>query len=268
MPANTSAIAEAVSCETCHGPASNYIRSHTRKDLSRPEKRVDGLRDLTILYNRANSCVACHQRVDSALLDVGHPELLFEMDGQAASMPRHWHERETNTHAAAWLTGQAAALRELTAQAMEEGKASDRVFAQWQSVLWAINAALPNGPLSGFETNTVASTDRLKQLHGAADKLALDAPGLTKGNEKTLLDNLTKSEVQFASAPPGSTVCATRAERLVVALDRFLYTLPKDRATTPRERSDELFRLVQSRPDFSPERFANALKDFRAALTR
>src|SRR5262245_36501953 len=133
LPANTSVVSEAVSCESCHGPAEKYIRSHTRKDLNRAEKLLDGLRDLTILYNRANSCVACHQVVPSELLEAGHPELLFELDGQAAAMPRHWREREGNTHAAAWVTGQAAALRELTWQLIDEvkgGKNSDRARSE------------------------------------------------------------------------------------------------------------------------------------------
>jgi hypothetical protein len=268
LPANTTSLAEAVSCETCHGPARNYLRSHTRTDLARAEKLADGLRDLTILYNRANNCVACHQRVDSALLEVGHPELLFEMDGQTASMPRHWRERETNTHAAAWLTGQATALRELTAQIRNESRGSDRVFVQWQSVLWVINAALPNGPISNFDTNTVASAEKLQQLHAAADKLALEGSSLTTGRERTLLENVAKIEAGFASAPLGSMIYAARAERLVVAIDRLLYGLPKDRPATLQERSDELFRLVQSRPDFSPERFASALKNFRNAIPR
>src|SRR5690606_36199197 len=103
LPSGSSASAEAVSCETCHGPAGNYLRSHTRQDLTRAQKALDGLRDLTILYNRANNCVACHQVLDSSLLAAGHPELIFELDGQSAAMPRHWKDGATNTHAAAWL---------------------------------------------------------------------------------------------------------------------------------------------------------------------
>jgi hypothetical protein len=270
MPASSSPTAEAISCESCHGPAENYLRSHTRKDLTRAEKLVDGLRDLTILYNRANSCVTCHQAVDSKLLEAGHPELLFDLDGQTASMPRHWRERESNTHAAAWLAGQAAALRELTAELQREtktAKTSERVFLQWQSALWVINAALPNGSFSGFDTNSFSSAEGLKSLHAAADKLALEASSLTKGRERVLLQNLAGVEVNFASAPVGSPVYATRAERLAVALDRLLYTEIKDRRATLQERADELFRLVQSRPDFNPARFAEALKAFRDAIS-
>src|SRR5262249_51493806 len=156
-----------------------------RPDLNRAQKQLDGLHDLTLLYNRANNCVACHQAVDPQLLEVGHPELLFELDGQTASMPRHWRERETNTHATAWLTGQAAALRELTAQLMtqQQRDSASRVFIQWQSALWVINAALPANPLSAFDTNSISSPDKLKELHRAADKLALEAHSFANTGE-------------------------------------------------------------------------------------
>ncbi len=94
IPPHLNASVEAVSCESCHGPASEYLRSHTRPDLNRAQKATDGLRDLTVLYNRANACVACHQAIDPALLQAGHPELIFELDGQTTAMPRHWRERD------------------------------------------------------------------------------------------------------------------------------------------------------------------------------
>ena len=59
---------EGVSCESCHGPAEKWIRSHTRPDFSHKDRVLLGLRDLNHLYVRANSCVACHQTVDPALL--------------------------------------------------------------------------------------------------------------------------------------------------------------------------------------------------------
>ncbi|HZQ47764.1 MAG TPA: multiheme c-type cytochrome, partial [Verrucomicrobiae bacterium] len=72
-----------VSCESCHGRAENWLRSHTRPDFTHQDRIHAGMRDLENLYVRANSCVACHQNVDADLLQAGHPELIFELDGQA-----------------------------------------------------------------------------------------------------------------------------------------------------------------------------------------
>ena len=76
--------------------------------------------DLKNLYVRANTCVACHQNVPQALLAAGHPELIFELDGQAVSQPKHWSEAADWNGAQAWFVGQAVALREMSWQASKE----------------------------------------------------------------------------------------------------------------------------------------------------
>ena len=54
-------VSEGVSCESCHGAAENWLRSHTRTDYTRADRTTAGVRDLQNLYVRANTCVACHQ---------------------------------------------------------------------------------------------------------------------------------------------------------------------------------------------------------------
>jgi hypothetical protein len=60
---------------------------------------------------------------------------------------------------------------------------------------------------------------------------------------------------------------ACRAERLVMALDRLL---PSESDAGRRQAAsaclDRLFRLVQSRGDFSPTQFARELEGFRTAM--
>src|SRR6185436_18970049 len=80
---------EGVSCESCHNAAEPWIRTHTRTDISYQDKVNAGMRDLKNLYVRANTCVACHQNLDPQIRQVGHPELIFELDGQCVTMPRH-----------------------------------------------------------------------------------------------------------------------------------------------------------------------------------
>ena len=48
------------------------------------------MRDLRSFYVRANTCVACHQNLESDLLDAGHPQLLFELDSQSILYRTLW----------------------------------------------------------------------------------------------------------------------------------------------------------------------------------
>ena len=131
-------ISEGVSCESCHGPAEAWLRSHTRSDWTHADRVFAGMRDLKSLYVRANTCVACHQTVGSSLLKAGHPELIFELDGQCASEPRHWREKEGWSGAQAWLVGQAVALREMSWQLSRETESSDDLKARWSALLWLL----------------------------------------------------------------------------------------------------------------------------------
>ena len=74
------------------------------------------MRDLQNLYVRANTCVACHQNVDTDILKAGHPELIFELDGQSVAEPKHWSAEKNGNGAQVWLVGQAVALREMSWQ--------------------------------------------------------------------------------------------------------------------------------------------------------
>ena len=57
--ASTAHPDEGVSCESCHGAASGWLRGHTRKDWTYNTRVGAGMRDLRSLYVRANACVAC-----------------------------------------------------------------------------------------------------------------------------------------------------------------------------------------------------------------
>ena len=83
---------EGVSCESCHSAAGPWLRGHTRKDWSYAMRVTAGMRDLRSFYVRANTCVACHQNLDSDILKAGHPELTFELDGQSVAEPKHWRD--------------------------------------------------------------------------------------------------------------------------------------------------------------------------------
>jgi hypothetical protein len=231
---------EGVSCESCHNAAEPWLLTHTRKDLQYQQKVAAGLRDLKNLYVRANTCVACHQNVDGELRTAGHPELTFELDGQCATMPRHWAETNRWRGAQAWWVGQAVALREGAAQA--EGKASPDVPSRNAALAWLLG---------------------IPAERGAADNLAREAAGQnwSEPEVRSRLEKLASTHAQFADGESSPEV-AQRAERLVLGLERFMVALKWSKHPTLSPKLDQLFQDIQSRPDFAPKDFAAHLKAF------
>jgi hypothetical protein len=61
-----------VSCEACHNPAENWLRFHTRPDISHAQRVAAGLRDLESTYQRANTTRPSTQRTPAALAGLHH----------------------------------------------------------------------------------------------------------------------------------------------------------------------------------------------------
>ena len=236
---------EGVSCESCHNAAENWLLTHTRTDLKYEQKVAAGMRDLKNLYVRANTCVACHQNLDPELRAAGHPELTFELDGQCVAMPRHWSETNRLRGAQAWFVGQAVAAREAAAQSAD-AKASDEVRQRAA----ALSALL-----------SIAPEPR------AADDLAREVAGQNWNDAEIRgrLARLSATHTAFADAKASAEV-AQRAERTVLGLERLLVSLKWNKHAALSPKLDELFKAVQSRPDFSPAAFAAHLKSFSDAV--
>ena len=88
-------IADGVSCESCHGPASAWLGPHTTRDWPHEKSVALGMRDMGNVVQRANLCLECHlgtkeKFVDHEMIAAGHPDLYFELDSFSAVMPRHW----------------------------------------------------------------------------------------------------------------------------------------------------------------------------------
>jgi len=265
-------VSEGVSCESCHGPAENWLRAHTRTDWTRADRTAAGMRDLQNLYVRANVCVACHQNVDADILAAGHPELVFELDGQSVAEPKHWPAEKNGNGAQAWLVGQAVALREMSWQLASEKSPTESEINQWRGLVWLVNRAgkmdptLPAPPDITFRPNE--ENFRLVQKWG--DALAMTAAKIswTEKLSQETLSALANTTADFG-AGISQPVSARRAGRLVLALDRLVAALPELKNNKPVQSAlDQLFRLAQSIPDFDSTKFAAALADFSRALAQ
>src|SRR5579859_93985 len=118
---------DGVSCESCHGPASNWLGPHTTKGWTHQQSIEAGMRDERDPIHRTETCLACHlgtreKFVDHEMIAAGHPDLYFELDSFSAVMPRHWKTpRESTpgkpvedaawTGVRDWSVGQAVQLR-------------------------------------------------------------------------------------------------------------------------------------------------------------
>jgi hypothetical protein len=256
LQANRLDITKGVSCESCHGPAENWIRRHTRADVTHEDRVNAGMRDLENLYVRANTCVACHQNVPSKLLAAGHPELIFELDGQAISEPKHWTEPADWNGAQTWLVGQAVALREMSWALAHEQNLSENQINQWKALAWWIQKAarlepsLPAVPDITFRP----LTEHFEIVQKWSDEFAKSVAKNQWEAKLTdkLLNELSKDWEQIA----GKELQARRAERLVLGLDRLVLASDKKLRSALDANVNELYSLVQSLPDFDPTKFA------------
>lgn len=257
---------EGVSCESCHGPAETWLRSHTRTDYTPTDRTAAGMRDLQNLYVRANVCVACHQTVSPPLLQAGHPELIFELDGQSVAEPKHWSAGKNGSGAQAWLVGQAVALRETSWELAGEKSPLENELNRWRGLVWLVARASENQPALPATPSPMFRPDEagFQAAQKWADQLALKAAELpwTDDLTESILSALAKTAPDFAETVP-PPVQARRAERLVLALDRLLAAKNSHQANGEL---NQLFRLVQSLPDFDPNAFNAALQKFSQAV--
>jgi hypothetical protein len=129
---NFDVISDGVGCESCHGPASQWIGEHYQGKLAPQAKERLGMWDTDQLLVRAQVCVECHvggpdREVNHDLIAAGHPRLQFEMGAYFAALPKHWIDakdregREAAFDARLWALGQVstsqAALEQLARRA-------------------------------------------------------------------------------------------------------------------------------------------------------
>jgi Cytochrome c554 and c-prime len=258
--ASTADPMEGVSCESCHNGAAAWLRGHTRPDWNYADRVHAGLRDLRSAYVRANTCVTCHQVIDPALITAGHPELTFELDGQSASEPRHWEEKDAWFGPKAWLVGQAVALREICQQ-LEKASNPD-LIDQRNALVWLFSrgcfieapekadgenqyyADWANGTAKSFSAN------EWKPTMSSDGLIALAAT-----SSSFLDNNISLAEREL------------RAERLVLGLDRLFKSLHKDSSAPGHAELAALFDAVQDRAAFNPQQFSTLLQKFADAAT-
>ena len=264
------AVTEGVSCESCHGPAENWIRSHTRPDYTHADRVASGMRDLRNLYVRANTCVACHENIDPEIRAAGHPELIFELDGQSVAMPKHWSEDVDSPALFVWQVGQFVALRELSWELSREKSPSEDLMDRWNGLTWIVQ---PSVFSDIFPPTFQFPPDNLLKTQVEADKLAREFGSQSEQQKKSAPEWTRKSILKLAATSEAFQeknvpvrIQARRAELLVLALDRLGTGINAYTNSAANQSLNKLFADAQSLPDFNPTQFANDLNTFHSSV--
>jgi Cytochrome c554 and c-prime len=253
-----------VGCESCHGPAENWLRFHTRPDVNFQQIVAAGLRDLNDIYGRANTCIACHLNLDEKVRAAGHPELYFELDSQCLAEPPHYKDERPALGPRSWLTGQAAALREMSWKLAAER--DERLVTRWKAVVWLLgktDAGKKELPLG----------ENFTAMQGAADKLARDAAKTLWTREQVIkqLNTYISTRADFTDPKADKVDLRRRAEVLIPAIDRLWQGAKKQGAAANPEMDSALESaalLAREQDDFDPARFATALERLERAAAR
>jgi hypothetical protein len=133
--ARTFDLTDGVSCENCHGPASNWLGPHTTKGWTHQQSVAAGMYDTRDFVRRSEKCLTCHlgtpqKFVDHEMIAAGHPDLYFELASFSAVMPKHWQDKKDDSweDVRALATGQAILLREQLRRVARTGVAEYSVL--------------------------------------------------------------------------------------------------------------------------------------------
>lgn len=114
-------MSDGIGCETCHGGAEKWLKSHTNKKATHTQNLEKGLYPTDNIVSRARLCMSCHygnkdQFVTHDIMGAGHPRISFELDTFTELQPKHftqdkdYAERKTAySSVKAWAVGQAVA---------------------------------------------------------------------------------------------------------------------------------------------------------------
>jgi hypothetical protein len=114
-------VSRGIGCESCHGPAKDWIAVHYERDVSRERLVELGMIDTKNLAVRAEQCAGCHvgdtdKDMNHDMIAAGHPPLRFELSAYHDLIrQKHWPPAERirtpEFKAQLWAAGQVAVAR-------------------------------------------------------------------------------------------------------------------------------------------------------------
>ncbi|MBL0140831.1 MAG: hypothetical protein IPP91_01900 [Betaproteobacteria bacterium] len=133
---------DGVSCEACHGPAENWIKSHVAPGATHEENVKNGLYPTDEPVALARLCLSCHSGnkdkfVTHRIMGAGHPRISFELDTFTQTQPPHfvvdadWQKRKGRWDGVrVWAIGQALAAQESLDVVLDPKRGRDGLFPE------------------------------------------------------------------------------------------------------------------------------------------
>lgn len=260
-----------VSCESCHGPAEFWLRSHTRTDYTHEMRLQLGMRDTKNLYGRANVCVGCHQNLDPEIVANGHVPLTFEFDDYDTRETAHWKDKGEWLGPRRWLTGQAVALREVS-WLLSKTTPNPRAAAgvkdlqdRFDALSWLVRKTPTGNSIGGSDYGaTQAGSDRVAR--------AAATETWTKESTKQLFRTLAGARSDFGKGnAKASSVSAKRGYYLAIALRRLYIALRDEggmQSPNIEKSLDALFELTKNETNFDGDGFGRMLEQIEIELAK
>lgn len=139
-------ITDGVTCESCHGPAEKWVKTHVEPDTggaAQHAKNVeDGMYPTSDPAARAKLCMSCHygnkdKLVTHRIMGAGHPRMSFELDTFTEIAPKHFvidkdysERKKVWDGAKTWAIGQALAVSETMTILADPKRGRDGVFPE------------------------------------------------------------------------------------------------------------------------------------------
>jgi len=135
-------LSDGVVCESCHGPAERWIKTHLEPDPSHARNIDAGLYPTDLPIARARLCLSCHfgnadKLVTHRLMGAGHPRLSFELETFSMIEPAHFRLAKTMDSdtmrwdgVKIWAIGQALAVSETMSILLNPKRGHDGVFPE------------------------------------------------------------------------------------------------------------------------------------------
>jgi len=133
---------DGVSCEACHGPAENWIKSHVAPGATHQDNVKNGLYPTSDPVALAKLCLSCHfgnkdKFVTHRIMGAGHPRISFELDTFTHTQPAHfvvdedWQKRKGSWDGIRlWAIGQALAAQEQLDVVLDPKRGRDGLFPE------------------------------------------------------------------------------------------------------------------------------------------
>ncbi len=274
VPDMTAAKAgDGVSCESCHGPAEYWLRSHTRPDYTHAMRVSIGMREMKDLYSRANVCVGCHQNIDPELVANGHVPLTFELDDFDTRETAHWKDKGTWLGPKRWLIGQAVALRELSWSLSNQranpgaNRGLKQMQDRWSAVSWVLRKTEQG-------RNLPAGTDYIA-AQAASDQIARKAVNEDWSRDGTmrLMRTLVSTRQEFGRGNAETSPAASQRGFMLAASLRRLYIALRSEGGMAQnaniEKSiDALFEFTKDETNFDGEGYGRMLEQIDVELAK